>query len=70
MEHEIVLKEIHDQSLQEIETEVAGKPKLKALWEKVGPLVRLLGTIFGRKVRPYINAFVAAIDELVAQEED
>lgn len=43
--------------------------KLPELWIKVKPMVVMLGLIFGRKVKPYINAFIAAIDELVAEEE-
>lgn len=62
-----------DQSLQFMHSAPAPKEdtkhKLGDLWVKVKPLVSMLGMIFGRKVKPYILAFIAAIDEIVADQE-
>lgn len=59
----------HLQAIEKIET--AGLPKgqsLAELWEKVRPLVGMLSLVFGKKVKPFINAFIAALDELTAKE--
>lgn len=61
-----------DQALSKMEQQAFAldEKKLGELWEKIRPLVGLLGTIFGKKVRPYIKAFIAAIDALVAKEDE
>lgn len=61
-----------DQSLKAIHAEPVQSDlphHIAPLWEKVRPMVAMLAVIMGKKVKPYINAFVAAIDAIV-QEED
>lgn len=64
----------HLQALEQIEKAPLSKAKidtakLSDLWEKIRPLVMLLGTIFGRKLKPYLSAFVTLLDELTTKEE-
>lgn len=56
-----------------IETILAGAkaaPKLGVLWAKVRPFVAMIAGLFGKKVGVYINAFIAAIDSIVEEEDN
>lgn len=62
-----------DQALEKIHSEPEHdeqkvKLDLPTIWVKVRPFVVMLGTIFGKKVSKWTNAFVAAIDELTATD--
>lgn len=47
----------------------AGKENLAALWHKVQPFLLMAGTLFGKKVAAYVQAFSDAIDEILASED-
>ena len=68
-----------DEALDQIHSEshllpgavpVTPDTKLSILWVKVRPFVSMLAAIFGKKIGVYINAFIAAIDTVVADEEE
>lgn len=44
--------------------------KLSILWAKVQPFVLLLSAMVRGKAKLYLNAFTAAINELVKKEEE
>lgn len=44
-------------------------PNIAKLWVKIRPFVAMLPVLFGKKVGVYINAFIAAMDKLIEEED-